>query len=163
MTEASRLTAGHYGFGARRIHRDDFAKVVARLVPGDGLDWPVTQVEVRPEDITEAAKICHHLGVRFTTEPLGWLAERVSYRLEHPMTRNGPGELLFYAAALLCREQEAVAAAEAAISVEAVLENRAARRVADALEPVADASLRYTIQTSFDGDFVRAARHPLLA
>lgn len=163
MNEPSHLTAGRYGFGARRIHRDDFAKVVAALLPGDGVERAVPLLMPAPDLIEETAKICRHLAARYGDEPLGRLADRVAYRLVHPILQGAPGELLFYAAALLCREQEAVAAQESGLSVEAVLETRAAQRVADVLEPVADSSLRYAIQTSFDGDFVRAARRVSLA
>ena len=157
MTEASLLTAGRYGFCARRIHRDDFAKVLAALLPGDGRTVPT--LTPAPRVIEEAARVCRHLAARYDGEPLGRIAEQVAYSLVHPVSRGGPSDLLFYATALLCREQEAAAAMEEAVSVEAVLEHRAAQRVADVLEPVADSSLRYAIQTSFDGDFVRATRH----
>jgi glutathione S-transferase len=163
MSEASLLTAGRYGFGARRIHRDDFAKVLAALLPGDGMERTVPTLTPAPRVIEEAARVCRHLAARYEGEPLGRISERVAYSLVHPVSRGGPGELLFYATALLCREQEAAAAVEEAASVEAVLEHRAAQRVADVLEPIADTSLRYAIQTSFDGDFVRSTRRLSMA
>ena len=163
MTEASLLTAGRSGFCARRIHRDDFAKVLAALLPGDVTERTVPTLTPAPRVIEEAARVCRHLATRYEGEPLGRIADQVAYSLVHPVSRGGPSDLLFYATALLCREQEAAAAMEESVSVEAVLEHRAAQRVADVLEPIADSSLRYAIQTSFDGDFVRSTRHLTVA
>jgi hypothetical protein len=150
------LTAGRFGYSRRRIHRDDFARILGRLVPAEGADRVVPQAEVgRPEVLTAAAH-CLHLAARFPGEPLALVAERVAHRLLHPLTqRGGPGELLLYAAALLCRELEALSAIEAAASVHAVLESRSAHDCAEALHLAVSTPLRYTTQSSFDSASVR--------
>lgn len=150
------LTAGRYGYADRRIHRDDFARQLAVLLPADDEHLHPT-VDVSAEDLASAAKLCRHLAERYPGEPLGRLAEQIAYRLEHPITH--PGAMVYYAAALLCREQEALSRGESATMVAAVLEARAAHHAAEALEATAPQTLRYTVKSAIDGDFVRGARH----
>jgi hypothetical protein len=157
MTDSSLLTAGRYGYGQRRIHRDDFAQLLARLLPPEGANRFTPVTAVPPEDLATAAKLCSHLVTRFPTERLGAVAKIVARQMDHPATPAGHGQLLLYPAALLCRELQAISAVEAATSVAAVLEERSARRVAAALETAISAEVRYPAQVMFDGDFVRAA------
>lgn len=159
MTETDFLTAGRYGYGRRRIHRDDFARVLGRLLPFEGSDRVAPVVQVPVEDLAVAAKLCSHLAARFPGERLGKVADSVAFQLRHPLTRGGHGQLLLYPAALLCREQQALSEVEALTSVAAVLEERSARRVAPVLEAAVSGSVRYTAQVMFDGDFVRVASH----
>lgn len=156
MTGTEILTAGRYGYADRRIHRDDFAAQLSVLLSAEDAERVPAAAPVAPEDLAPAAKTCRHLADRYPGEPLGRLAAQVAYRLEHPMTR--PGALVLYAACLLCREQEALARKESATEVAATLECRAAGKAADALEPTASQTLRYTVLTAIDGDFVRDAR-----
>lgn len=154
----SQLTAGRYGYGQRRVHREDFARILGRLVPTEGVDRVVPQTEVGRGEVLTAAAHCRHLAARYPDEPLAAVAERVAHRLLHPLTqRGGPGELLLYAAALLCREVEALAASESAASVHAVLEERSAHDCAEALHLAVSTPLRYTTQSSFDSSSVRAS------
>ena len=157
MTGIEVLTAGRYGYADRRIHRDDFAHQLAVMLPADDDERLRPAVDVNAEDLVSAAKLCRHLHDRYPAEPLGRLAEQIAYRLEHPITH--PGAVVFYAAALLCREQEALSLVESATMVAAILEARAAGHAADALEATAPQTLRYTVKTAIDGDFVRGARH----
>lgn len=159
MAESQFLTAAHYGYGHRRIHRDDLARVLARLLPIEGSDRLAPETPVAVEDLSTAAKLCSHLSARFPDEHLGEVAETVARQLRHPATRGGAGQLLLYPAVVLCQEQQALAAAETAISVAAILEERAARQVASALEPSVSTVVRYTAQTMFNGDFVRTGDH----
>ena len=156
MTGTEFLTAGRYGYADRRIHRDDFAAQLAVLLPAEDAERVPAEVPVGPEQLAAAAKTCRHLADRYPGEPLGRVAEQVAYRLEHPMTR--PGALVLYAASLLCREQEALALRESATTVAATLEYRSAGKAADSLEGTAPQTLRYTVLTAIDGDFVRDAR-----
>lgn len=158
MTEPSVLTAGHYGYGHRRVHRDDFARVLLPLVPGEYDQRVRPQTEIPHEEVAAAAKTCLHLAARYPDEPLGRLAALTAARLNHPHSTLGPGEHELYTASLLCHEQYALSDLESPLSVAAVLEARAARHVAELLELTASTELRYTVQTSFDGDFVRGAR-----
>jgi hypothetical protein len=157
MTGIEVLTAGRYGYADRRIHRDDFAHQLAVMLPADDDEHLRPTTTVSAEDLVSAAKLCRHLADRYPSEPLGRLAEQIAYRLEHPITH--PGAVVFYAAALLCREQEALSRVESATMVAAVLETRAAGHAADTLEATAPQTLRYTVKTAIDGDFVRGARH----
>ncbi|NUR61660.1 MAG: hypothetical protein HOV87_23820 [Catenulispora sp.] len=156
MTGTEILTAGRYGYADRRVHRDDFAAQLAVLLPAEDAERVPSAAPVGAEELAAAAKTCRHLADRYPGEPLGRLAAQVAYRLEHPMTR--PGALVLYAACLLCREQEALAKRESATAVAATLEYRSAGKAADALEPAASQTLRYTVLTAIDGDFVRDAR-----
>lgn len=156
MTGTDVLTAGRYGYADRRIHRDDFAAQLAVLLPAEQAEHVPPAVAVGTGDLATAAKTCRHLADRYPGEPLGRVAGQIAYRLEHPMTR--PGALVLYAAALLCREQEMLSRGEAATAVAATLEARSAGQVADALEATASQTLRYTVKTAIDGDFVRDAR-----
>ncbi|WP_344661844.1 hypothetical protein [Catenulispora subtropica] len=156
MMASDVLTAGRYGYADRRIHRDDFAAQLAVLLPAEDAERVAPAAPVAAEDLAAAAKTCRHLADRYPGEPLGRVAEQVAYRLEHPMTR--PGALVLYAACLLCREQEALARLESASTVAATLEYRAAGHAADSLEGTASQTLRYTVKTAIDGDFVRDAR-----
>jgi hypothetical protein len=157
MTGIEVLTAGRYGYADRRIHRDDFAHQLAIMLPADDGERLLPAVAVTTEDLVSAAKRCRHLAERYPAEPLGRLAVQIAYRLEHPITH--PGAMVFYAAALLCREQEALSRVESATMVAAVLEARAAAHVADMLEATAPQTLRYSVKSAIDGDFVRGARH----
>lgn len=156
MSGTEILTAGRYGYADRRIHRDDFAAQLAVLLPAEDAERVPAAMPVDADDLAAAAKTCRHLADRYPGEPLGRVAEQIAYRLEHPMTR--PGALVLYAACLLCREQEALARRESATTVAATLECRAAGRAADSLEGTATQTLRYTVKTAIDGDFVRDAR-----
>lgn len=158
MTEPSVLTAGHYGYGHRRVHRDDFARVLLPLVPGEYDQRVRPQTEIPGEEVAAAAKTCRHLAARYPREPMGRLAELIANRLIHTHSPLGPGEHELYAASMLCHEQQALSDLEAPLSVSATLEAREAKRVAEVLELSASTELRYTVQTSFDGDFVRGAR-----
>jgi hypothetical protein len=157
MTGIEVLTAGRYGYADRRIHRDDFAQQLAVLLPAEDAERLRPAVDVSAEDLVSAAKLCRRLSERYPAEPLGRLAEQIAYRLEHPMTH--PGVMVYYAAALLCREMEALSRLESATAVAAILEARAAQHAADTLEATAPQTLRYTVKTSIDGDFVRGVRH----
>jgi len=157
MSGTEVLTAGRYGYADRRIHRDDFAHQLALLLPADDGERLPPTTAVSAEDLLSAAKLCRHLAERYPAEPLGRLAEQIAYRLEHPITR--PGAMVYYAAALLCREQEALSRMESATMVAAILETRAAEHAAEALEATAPQTLRYSVKTAIDGDFVRGARH----
>ncbi|MEY9932824.1 hypothetical protein ABH926_007475 [Catenulispora sp. GP43] len=157
MTGFEVLTAGRYGYADRRIHRDDFAHQLAVMLPADDDERLRPAAAVTADDLVSAAKLCRHLAERYPGEPLARLAEQIAYRLEHPITH--PGAMVYYAAALLCREQEALSRVESATMVAAVLEARAAGHTADALEATAPQTLRYTVKTAIDGDFVRGARH----
>lgn len=158
MTEPSVLTAGHYGYGHRRVHRDDFARVLLPLVPGEYDQRIRPQTEIAQDEVAAAAKTCLHLAARYPREPMGRLAELVAHRLIHTHSPLGPGEHELYTASMLCHEQQALSEREAPLSVSATLEARAAKHVAEVLELSASTELRYIVQTSFDGDFVRSAR-----
>lgn len=159
MADSNLLTAGHYGYRRRRIHRDDFAQVLVRLLPPEGANRLTPVTAIAPEDLATAAKLCSHLATRFPGERLGAVAGVTARQLRHPATPAGHGQLLLYPAALLCRELQALSAIEAATSVAAVLEERSARRIAAELEAAISAEVRYPAQVMFDGDFVRAADH----
>lgn len=161
MTESESLTAGRYGFGRRRIHRDDFARVLGRVLPPEGATSRVPPARTLPaEEVTAAAKVCLHVAERFPGERLGEVARTVSFRLCHPAIFGPPGQLVLYPALLLCQEQQALCAIEAptSISVGPVLEERAARRIASALETAVSAGVRYTAEVMFDDEFVRTAQ-----
>jgi hypothetical protein len=157
MSGTEVLTAGRYGYADRRIHRDDFAHQLTLMLPADDDERLRPAADVTAEDLVCAAKVCRHLAERYPGEPLGRLAEQIAYRLEHPITH--PGAMVYYAAALLCREQEALSRAESATTVSAVLEARSAAHAAEVLEATAPQTLRYTVKTAIDGDFVRGLRH----
>ncbi|MBS2533815.1 hypothetical protein KGQ20_13665 [Catenulispora sp. NF23] len=159
MTDSDLLTAGRYGYTRRRIHRDDFAQVLARFLPPEGANRFRPVIVVPSDDLATAAKLCSHLAARFPGERLGAIAEVAARQLRHPATPAGYGQLLLYPAALLCRELQALSAIEAATSIAAVLEEHTARRTAAALETAISAEVRYPAQVMFDGDFVRTAAH----
>lgn len=152
------FTAARFGYGRRHVHRDDFARVVSLLIPAEGAQPVPTATPPSPQDLAKAAEHCAKLAARFPGEALETVATAVAFRLRHPGRSGGRGALLVYAAALLCREQEALAAAEAVTSVSAVLESRSAGHVGSVLEDAVPAPLRYTTQITLDGDFVRGSR-----
>lgn len=160
MTESDFLTAGRYGYGQRRIYRDDLARVLDRILPVE--DATTRQPVANPvaaEDLAAAAKICFHVAERFPGEHLGKVASTVGFRLRHPAIFGKPGQLVLYPALMLCREQQAQCAIEAPVSVAAVLEERSACRTASVLKTTISAHMRHTGQTLFDSEFVRPSHN----
>ncbi|WP_194904103.1 hypothetical protein [Catenulispora rubra] len=157
------LTAGRYGYGRRRVHRDDFARVVCALLPPPGATRIRPQVVVDSDTMVRAGKHCRRLAERHSGEPIARLAAQVADRLLHPGTNGGPGELVLYAAALLCREEQARATGAAAVDLGEKLEAAFADRIATVLETAVTAPVRFTIETSFDSDLVRGSRQTGIA